>query len=69
MRLGFGPMLHFRDGSRETWIKPGVYFDMVSFAKEDKSTMSVSLNANIRSGITIEATYSKDYPDYRKQYI
>ena len=62
MRLGFGPMLHFRDGGRETWIKPGVYFDKVSFAKEDKPAMSVSLNVNVRSAITIEALYSKDYP-------
>jgi hypothetical protein len=39
-----------------------VYFDKVSFAKEDKPAMSVSLNANIRSAITIGASYSKDYP-------
>lgn len=62
MRLGFGPMLHFRDGGKETWIKPGVYFDKISFAKKEKPTMVFSLNANIKSSIIIEVAYSKDYP-------
>ena len=62
IRLGFGPMLHFRDAGKETWIRPGVYFDKVSFAKENKSALSYSLNFNIQSAIIIEASYSKSYP-------
>jgi hypothetical protein len=62
IRFGFGPMLHFRKGGRETWIKPGVYFDKVSFAKEDKPKMLFSLKTNIASSIIIEATYSQNYP-------
>lgn len=62
LRLGFGPMLHFRDSGRETWIKSGVYFDKTSFAKEDKPTILYSLNTNINSSIIIDITYSKNYP-------
>lgn len=62
VRFGFGPMLHLRDGGKETWLKPGVYFDKLSFAKDDKPTLLVALNANIKSAINIEAAYGKDYP-------
>jgi len=62
MRFGFGPMLHFRGNGKETWIKPGVYFDKVSFTKEDKPKMLFSLKTNIASSIIIEAAYSQNYP-------
>jgi hypothetical protein len=62
MRLGFGPMLHFRKNGKETWIKPGVYFDKLSFAKADKPTKVFSLTTNIASALIIEATYSQNYP-------
>lgn len=62
MRLGFGPMLHFRRNGKETWIKPGVYFDKLSFAKADKPTKVFSLTTNIASALIIEATYSQNYP-------
>lgn len=62
MRFGFGPMLHFRNKGRESWIKPGVYFDKVSFAKEDKPALLFLLNININSSFIIEAGYGKNYP-------
>ena len=62
LRIGFGPMLHFRRDGRETWIKPGVYFDQLSFAKQDAPKMLFALNMNIQSSIVIEAIYGSDYP-------
>lgn len=62
LRYGGGPMLHLRHDGRETWIKPGVYFEKLTFAKYDKPTMSFILSANIESEIILEAAYSKNYP-------
>jgi hypothetical protein len=61
LRMGFGPMLHFRNNGRETWIKPGVYFDKLSFARADKPKMLFMLNMNINSSILLEASYASDY--------
>lgn len=62
LKLGAGPMFHLRHDGRETWIKPGLYFEKISFAKEANPTMSFSLIANIESEILLEFSYSKNYP-------
>jgi len=62
LRYGGGPMLHWRRHGRESWVKPGIYFEQFTFAKYDKPTMSFSLSANIESEIILEGTYSKNYP-------
>lgn len=62
LRYGAGPMLHLRHDGRETWIKPGVYFEKLTFAKDDNPTMSYALSVNIQSKIILEASYSKNYP-------
>lgn len=62
LRYGGGPMLHLRHDGRESWIKPGVYFEQFTFAKYDDPTMSFSLSVNIESEIILEASYSQNYP-------
>ncbi|KKO89047.1 hypothetical protein AAW12_23060 [Sphingobacterium sp. Ag1] len=62
LRYGGGPMLHWRHHGRESWLKPGIYFEQFTFAKHHKPTMSFGLSANIESEIILEGTYSKNYP-------
>lgn len=61
-RYGGGPMFHHRHDGRETWIKAGLFLENISFAKNQKKTMSFSLSANIESELIIEINYSKNYP-------
>ena len=61
-RYGGGPMFHHRHDGSEPWIKAGLFLENISFAKNQKKTMSFSLTANIESEIMVEVNYSKNYP-------
>lgn len=61
-RYGGGPMLHWRNEGKETWIKTGFFLEKISFAANVNPTMSFSFSANIESSIIIDFSYSKNYP-------
>lgn len=62
IRMGGGIVLHFIHHSKETYIKPGLFFDKMSFAqKGDKPSMLFNIQVNIESVIILEFNYSKNY--------
>ncbi len=64
LRYGGGFMLHFvnRRKLKETFIKPGIFFEKFSFASaSSKPVMVFNLEFNIESTIFIEAAYSQNY--------
>lgn len=60
IRYGGGIMLHKEAIDGEIRIKPGIFYEKFSFAK-NSPVMSFNLHANILSKIVIELTYSKNY--------
>ncbi len=64
LRYGGGIMLHLinRQKLRETYIKPGIFYEKLSFAgKNDKPVMVFNMQANIASFILLDVSYSKNY--------
>jgi len=62
IKFGFGPMWHHRDDGKETWIRPGIYFERLSFTKRMGLVKSYSISTNIQSFIILDFSYARNYP-------
>lgn len=62
IRYGGGFMFHLTDEFLESYIRPGLFLEELSFLKGSKPVMVASIQILIESFLLIDFSYSKNYP-------